>query len=66
LPPDAKAFPLNEPGAITGPGEERMFFFEKKNQKTFAYPVRCRRVSDSIVKSLFGLLFRKEDLLLPP
>jgi len=39
-----------------------MFFFEKKNQKTFNTCVRCRRVRDSQGKSFLLLFFKKEDL----
>jgi len=39
-----------------------MFFFEKKNQKTFTHGVRFRRVCDSMVKSFLLLFFKKEDL----
>jgi hypothetical protein len=40
-----------------------MFFFEKKNQKTFTNGARAsRRVRDSTNKSLLLLFFRKEDL----
>jgi hypothetical protein len=42
--------------------EKELFFFEKKNQKTFTLCVHCRRVRDSTVKSLLLLFFRKEDL----
>jgi hypothetical protein len=39
-----------------------MFFFEKKNQKTFANGARgSRRVRDSAIKSLLLLFFRKEE-----
>jgi len=38
-----------------------VFFFEKKNQKTFAPGVRCRRFRDSTVKSFLLLFFKKED-----
>jgi hypothetical protein len=41
----------------------RMFFFEKKNQKTFV-PWRCRFIIGRAPKnkSLLLLFFRKEDL----
>jgi hypothetical protein len=39
-----------------------MFFFEKKNQKTFNYCVRFRPVRDSTGKSFLLLFFKKEDL----
>jgi hypothetical protein len=38
-----------------------MFFFEKKNQKTFDHGVRRRRVRDSANKS-FCFFFQKEAL----
>jgi hypothetical protein len=36
-----------------------VFFFEKKNQKTFACCVRFRRVRDSTTKSLLALFSQK-------
>jgi len=41
-----------------------MFFFEKKNQKTFATGVRCRLGSRQQGES-FLVLFKKEALLFP-
>jgi hypothetical protein len=42
--------------------EGRMFFFEKKNQKTFV-PLRTLPARHApTVKSLLRLFFRKEDL----
>jgi hypothetical protein len=39
-----------------------MFFFEKKNQKTFANGARAGRLRrDSTSKSLLLLFFRKEE-----
>jgi hypothetical protein len=42
--------------------ESRVFFFEKKNQKTFTYCARFRLGPRQPVKSLLLLFFRKEDL----
>jgi hypothetical protein len=41
-----------------------VFFFEKKNQKTFTYCVRFRRDHDSTSKSFLLLFFKKEGLSL--
>jgi hypothetical protein len=38
-----------------------VFFFEKKNQKTFTYCGRFRGVRDSTGKSFLLLFFKKED-----
>jgi hypothetical protein len=40
----------------------RMFFFEKKNQKTFAYLARASQQSHPGNKSFLLLFFKKEDL----
>jgi hypothetical protein len=40
-----------------------MFFFEKKNQKTFATGVRCRLGSRQQGKNFLLLFFKKEALL---
>jgi len=37
-----------------------MFFFEKKNQKTFSHGVRCRRVRDRSSK-VFWFFFSKKN-----
>jgi len=39
-----------------------MFFFEKKNQKTFAFLVRADRESATANKSFLLLFFKKEVL----
>jgi hypothetical protein len=39
-----------------------MFFFEKKNQKTFAFLVRADRKSATANKSFLLLFFKKEVL----
>jgi hypothetical protein len=54
--------PAGEGGVGRVKRERKMFFFEKKNQKTFTHGVRFRRVCDSMVKSFLLLFFKKEDL----
>jgi hypothetical protein len=58
---EARCWPRETQSWGRSPAEERMFFFEKKNQKTFSYGVRCRGVRDSTVKSFLLLFFKKED-----
>jgi len=43
-------------------GKERVFFFEKKNQKTFVFLRVLPARYTLIVKSLLLLFFRKEGL----
>jgi hypothetical protein len=44
------------------PEKERMFFFEKKNQKTFAFLARADRTPATANKSFLLLFFKKEVL----
>jgi hypothetical protein len=49
-------------GRVPGACEESVFFFEKKNQKTFALWRVLPASPRQPVKSLLLLFFRKEDL----
>jgi hypothetical protein len=52
-------------GAVAGYAREvrKIFFFEKKKQKTFAILVPCRGNAVQTVKSFLLLFFKKEDLV---